>query len=228
MTKLVSRSAVTSFVVLGVLSAAAPAGDLSKYRGFQFGTGLATVAKQAGTNPSDVKAIHSRPALIQELEWRPQSLGASSQTESAQQVVFSFYDGQLFGIAVNYDRYETEGLTTNDLVEAISATYGPATLPAAPAKAVPGSYGDQEEVLATWQDPLHRFDLIRSPYGRGFKLAGVLKALEIEAQSANAEAARLDLNEAPQREAERLAKDSGTEQARLDKARLVNKSKFRP
>ncbi|MGA2113805.1 MAG: hypothetical protein ABSH56_03530 [Bryobacteraceae bacterium] len=227
MTKFVLTSAVT-FAVLGVLSATATAGDLSKYRDFQFGTDLATVAKQAGTNPSDVKAIHSRPALIQELEWRPQSLGASSQTESAQQVVFSFYDGQLFSIAVNYDRYETEGLTTNDLVEAVSATYGPATLPAAPSKAVPGSYGDQEEVLATWQDSLHRFDLVRAPYGRGFKLVGVLKAVEIQAQSANAEADRLDLNEAPQREAERLAKDSDIEQARLDKARLVNKSKFRP
>ena len=44
--------------------------------------------------------------------------------EPAKQVVFSFYDGELFRIVVNYDRYETEGLTADDLVDAISATYG--------------------------------------------------------------------------------------------------------
>ena len=45
------------------------------------------------------------------------------------EVVFSFYDGELFRIVVNYDRYQTEGLTAEDFVEAISATYGPAESP---------------------------------------------------------------------------------------------------
>src|ERR1017187_7089209 len=72
------------------LGAASPTDDLSKYRGFQFGTDLSTVARQAGVDPSQVKVIHSRPALIQELEWRPQSRVISSQTESAKSVVFSF------------------------------------------------------------------------------------------------------------------------------------------
>ena len=111
----VSRSALTSFLVFGVMSAATLAGDLSKYRNFQLGTDLPTVAKQAGANPSQAKVIHRRPALIQELEWRPQPLGSSSQTEPAKEVVFSFYDGELFRIVVNYDRYETEGLTADDL-----------------------------------------------------------------------------------------------------------------
>jgi hypothetical protein len=186
------------------------------------------VAKQAEVNPSEAKLIHRRPALIQDLEWRPQSLGSTPRQESAQDVVFTFYEGELFRIVVNYDRYETEGLTTNDFVEAISAMYGVAALPAIAAKTAPGSYGDQEEVLAQWQDSLYRFDLIRSPYGRGFKLSGVLKGLEARAETANAEAARLDEKEAPQREAERVARASDTEQARLEKARLVNKPKFRP
>ena len=73
--------------------------------------------------------IHRRPALIQELAWRPQPLGASSQTEPAKEVVFSFYNGELFQIAINYDRYETEGLTTDDFIEAISSTYGTAAKP---------------------------------------------------------------------------------------------------
>ena len=65
------------------LQAASPTDDLSKYRGFQFGADLAAVARQAGVDPSQVKVIHSRPALIQELEWHPRSPGVSSMSESA-------------------------------------------------------------------------------------------------------------------------------------------------
>lgn len=97
----VSRSALTSFLVFGVMSAAALAADLSKYRHFQLGTDLPAIAKQVGASPSQAKVVHRRPALIQELEWRPQGLGPSSKTEAVQEVVFSFYDGALFRIAIN-------------------------------------------------------------------------------------------------------------------------------
>ena len=223
-----SRSVLPSFLGFGVMPAVRLANDLSKYRNFQLGTDLPAVAKQAGVNPSQAKAIHRRPALIQELEWRPQPLGYSSEMEAAREVVFSFYDGQLFRIAINYDRSETEGLTPGDLVEAISANYGIATKPTASPKAVPGRYGDQEEVFAQWQDSQYRFDLIRSSYGPTFKLVGVLKKLEGPAQAAIIEAARLDEKEAPQREADRIAKEDEAERARLEKARLVNKPRFRP
>jgi hypothetical protein len=93
---------------------------------------------------------------------------------------------------------------------------------------VPGRYGDQEEVFAQWQDSQYRFDLIRSSYGPTFKLVGVLKNLEAPAQAAIIEAARLDEKEAPQREADRIAKEDEAERARLEKARLVNKPRFRP
>ena len=43
--------------------------DLSRYRNFQFGEALPALAKQAGLELSDVKLIHERPAVIQELEW---------------------------------------------------------------------------------------------------------------------------------------------------------------
>ena len=72
---ILSRSALTSFLVFGVIPQLQSAGDLSKYRNFQLGTDLSTVAKQTGVNPSEAKVIHRRPALIQELEWRPQPLG---------------------------------------------------------------------------------------------------------------------------------------------------------
>jgi hypothetical protein len=187
---------------------------------------MSTVAKLAGTSPSQAKVIHLRPALIQELAWRPRPLGASAQTDPAKEVVFSFYNGELFQIAINYDRYETEGMTTADFIEAISSTYGMAVKAVA---AVPASHVEQEEeVLAQWQDPEYRFDLIRSRYGPSFHLVGVLKRLEASVQAAIQEAKRLDIQEAPQRDAERAAREEETERVKLDKARLLNKPNFRP
>jgi len=224
----VSTSALTSFLLLGVMSAATLAADLSKYREFQLGTDLPTVAKLAASSPSRAKTVQSRPALIQELEWRPQPLGASSNTEPAQSVIFSFFNGELFRIVVNYDRYETEGLTTDDMVDAFSAGYGTAAKPAAPARTEPGSFGYEEIVLVQWQDSQYRFDLIRSSFGPSFKLVGVLKRLEAPVQVAILEAARLDDKEAPQKEAARIVSEDEAAKAKLDKARLVNKPKFKP
>jgi hypothetical protein len=213
--------------VFAVIPAATSAEDLSKYRKFEFGADLATVAKHAGVNPSQAKIIHRRPILMEDLTWRPQPLSSAEQTEPAKEVVFSFYAGELFQIVVNYDRYEIEGLTVDDLIEAVSLKYGVATKPAAQT-AVPGSYGELEQVVAEWQDSQYRFDLIRSAYGPDFKLVGVLKRLEDQARAANLEAARLDDKEAPQRDAERIASEDATERAKLEKARQLNKPKFRP
>lgn len=231
MTKLpmiVRRSVSAAFVTLGLVSAATSAGDLSRYRNFQLGSDLAAVAKQAGTAISDAKVIHRRPALIQEIQWRPHALGLSPRTESAKDVILTFIDGKLFQITVKYDRYDTEGLTTEDMVEAISATYGTATKPVAKASSKQRPYGEQEELLAQWQDSLFRFDLIRSSYGPSFRLVGVLKQLEAPAEAAILKAVRLDEQEAPEREAARMASEEKAAGVKLDKARTENKPKFRP
>lgn len=219
---------LTSFVLLGVTSAATMPADLSKYRTIRLGTSLSTVTKQSGTNLSEVKTIHRRPALIQELEWRAGFLGSAAQTEPAREVVLRFYEGELFRIAVTYDRYNTEGLTADDLIEAISLTYGLAGKPSAAAQTTEARFGDMEEVIAEWQDQHHRFELIRSSYGPSFKLVGVFKRLEASAQAAIAEAKRLDAQEAPQRDALRKAVEEDAARAKLEKARLLNKPKFRP
>ena len=219
------RSALAS-LLFTVASLAAD--DLSKYRDFQLGADLPTVAKLMGASLSQAKVIHSRPALVQELEWRPQSLGPSPKAESAEGVVFSFYNGTLFRIAVKYDRYATEGLTTEDFVEAISAMYGPAAKLPPPVEPVKESYGDQDVAVERWEDPQYRFDLVRSSYGPSYSLVGILKSLEAPVQAANVEAKRLDDLEAPQRDAARAAAEQGAKAASLEKARLVNKQKFRP
>jgi hypothetical protein len=222
------RSVLTSLLALGMASGIVSAQDLSRYRDFQLGTDLPTITKQIGTSPAQIKVIDRRPALIQEMAWHPQPLGSSHKTESVQEVVLTFYDGELFRIVVNYDRHETEGLTTADLVGAISTTYGLAAKPSVQAKAMKGPYGDPEDMLAQWQDSQYRFDLIRSSYGPSFRLIGVLKRLEAPAQAAMLEAQRLDDQEAPQRDAARIASEEDVAKAKLEKARLVNKLKFRP
>lgn len=224
----VPRQALLSLLVFAILSATAWAADLSKYRNFQFGADVPTIAAQVGASPSETKVVYRRPALIQELEWSPQPLGSSSQAESANEVVFSFYNGELFRIAVHYDRYQTEGLTPDDFIEAISAMYGTWEKPAVPAGAVQAVYDDQDEILARWQDSRYCFDLIRSSYGPTFKLIGVLKRLQAPAQAAITEAKRLDNQEEPQREAARIVAEKKVERAKLEQSRLVNKPKFRP
>lgn len=225
------RSILARSALLLIFAALPPAllgENLSKYREFQLGTDLPTIAKQTGASASQTTVIHSRPALIQTLSWRPQPLGPSSRAESAQEVVFSFYNGVLSGIVVNYDRYETEGLTPDDMVEALSATYGTALTSAVAAKPVEGSYGDQEELLAVWEDPQHRVELVRYPYGPRYKLTAILKQLEAPIQTAILDAKRIDHEEAPQRDAARLATEQDAAKSKLEKARLANKAKFRP
>ena len=217
--------AVASSLVSGAIPALGV--DLSRYRDFQFGAGLAGISRQTGANSTHVKLIHSRPSLIQELEWRPQPLGSSIKTEAVRDVTFSFIDGQLFRIVVNYDRYETAGLTAGDIIESLSGGYGTASPLPVPANALTPGY-DQEEVVGVWQDPRYRFTLTRTAYGPSYRLTGVMKQLEATAQAAIAEAGRLDDLEAPQRAAARAAVELEAERIKLEKSRAANKAKFKP
>lgn len=217
---------IASLVLFGVFGAAAA--DLSSYRGFQFGASLADVAKRAGVSPSQVKVVHQRPELIQTLKWRPQPLGRSSNAEPVQQVLFSFYGGALYGIDVEYDQYQTKGLTNDDIVEAISASYGAADRSAEVIKTMQGPYGENEDVLARWQDSQYCYELVHLPFGPTFKLIGVSKKLQAAAEAASVEAKRLDEQDAPSREAARLASEQEGAKATPEKARLLNKPNFRP
>jgi hypothetical protein len=205
--------------------------DLSRYREFQFGMDLLAVAKQADVEPSEARVVHQRPALIQELEWRPQrALGPSSEADPVKEVLFSFYNGELFRVLVNYDQSKTEGLTDEDMVEAISAQYGIATKPTA--KIILFSsfhiYNDSEKVIARWEDTQYSFNLFRSSYQPTFGLLVFSKRLDRSAVAAIAEAIRLDDQEAPQREIERQRKQEEESRAAQEKARPANKGNFRP
>jgi hypothetical protein len=221
---------VDSWQAVPVWAPAMGASDLSRFRGFQFGERLPAVAKQAGLDVSEVKLIHARPAVIQELEWPIWlSSGTSPQVDPVKTILFSFYNGELFRILVSYNRAETKGLTTADMTEAISAKYGTATKPANIEIVFSSTqvYNDSEAILARWEDSRYSFNLYRSTYQPTFGMIAFSKRLDALARTATAEAIRLDAVEAPQREIQR--QNQGDEKTResLEKARQVNKSKFR-
>jgi len=205
--------------------------DLSRYREFRLGTSLSAVAKQADVVPSEARMVHQRPAVIQELEWRPQSsLSSTPEVDPVSEVLFSFYNGELFRMVVNYNRHKTEGLTDEDMVEAISAKYGTATRPEA--KIVLFSsfqvYDDSEKVIARWEDPQYSFNLFRSSYQPTFGMLVLSKRLDGLARAAIVEAIRLDEQEAPQIEIQRQKQEDEANRAEQDAARLVNRAAFRP
>jgi len=207
--------------------------DLSTYRDFHLGMSLADVAKRAEIAP-EAHVVLERPALIQELTWQPQRWLASTRSDSLKKVQFSFYNGQLFRLLVTYDRDKTEGLTVEDMTAAISAMYGLALLPTtplAPTEAV-GATGsrtlDDDKILAGWADSEHSIDLFQSPYQMVFGLVVRSRPMDQLAQAAMAEGARLDAEEAPQREIDRQQKSTDDKRVRAAAARQSNKQTFRP
>src|SRR5229473_4648284 len=157
-----------SITALTITSAAA--GDLSSYRAFHLGMDLQAVEKQAEMKTSEAKMIHQRPAVIQDLEWRPRRFpGPAPESDPVKDILFSFYNGQLFRMVVNYDRYRTDGLSPEDMIEAISATYGEAARPSGEIL-FPSAYSENVKVIACWEDARYSFNLVRSPFQPSFAL----------------------------------------------------------
>lgn len=203
-------------------------GDLSGYRSFPFGMNLADVEKQAGIQPSEVRTIHRRPAVIQDVEWRPRHFpGPAPESDPVKDVQFSFYNDKLFRMVVNYDRYRTDGLTTDDMIEAISATYGPGARPSAEVL-FPSAFSENVKVISRWEDAKYSFNLVRSPFQPSFALVAFSKELDAQAEAAIIESERLEAQDAPAREAEILRKQSEVSRLQQEKARLANKPGFRP
>jgi len=207
--------------------------DLSHYRDFRLGNTLASVQKATGVTANDVRSIQQRPALIQELRWRPAERynDRMTPTEPVREVIFTFYNDQLFKIAIDYDRQRTEGLTDADLIDAISVRYGVPVLQASSLQTnVPArvSSPDGEAVVARWSDTDTSLTLVRGSYPTTLRLMVTLNSTETLAENAAAEAKRLDRAEAPQREVERVSRMAQDNVAAAEKARLVNKPLFKP
>jgi hypothetical protein len=214
-----------------VLSAPAlDAQERLRYRDFQLGADVASVSKLTGTVPADVKMIHQRPAMLQDLEWRPRyfSRGASAPPDPVDRMVFSFYNDQLFRVLVDYDPRRTEGMTQADIEAAISTTYGVALKPAVRRDQPAAQYGDADLLLATWGNAESTVALFRASYPATYRIVVTSTELANLAQAAGDEAVRLDAREAPQRELEQREKAAADEHAAQEEAKRVNLPGFRP
>jgi len=220
------RSSILCFVVLLLTTPSLRGQDLSKYRHFTFGMSLTRVLERTDQKMADVKVLHGRPALIQELTWWPPNLsGTSFRSDTVEQILLSFYNAELYKISVTYDRTSTEGLTAEDMVKSISAKYGPATsVKPEVDSATNERYDMKQKPVASWEDSQYSLNLIRSSSSGSFELLIYSKRLNAEAEVALAEAVKLEKLEEPQREAERQKKQADNLQATRDK----NQKTFRP
>jgi len=204
--------------------------DLSKYRDFQFGMTLDSVARQTQMKTTQAKTLHERPAVIQTLEWNQVGYAApGTKNTSVRSIRFDFYNGELWKMLVTYNPAETNGLTANDIIDAISGAYGTATTPGDSVSVSNFTgYEDQEKVLARWDNSQYSYNLYRSSYGNTFGLVAFSKTVEVLAHNASHEADRLDNLEAPARELAQKNKQADEARAEQEAARTVNKPKFHP
>lgn len=200
--------------------------DLSAYRRFSLGASLTTVAAQAGISP-EPRVLSQRPVLLQELMWQPASSEAQSP-EAVRKVVFSFYNDELFRIVVDYDPRRTEGMTSSDMVEALSKEFGLATLRSTSFLPLARSTIDNGGTLiVSWDDVDHSVSLTSRPPSI-FAVVIASKRLAALATVAAADAIWMDRLEAPQREAERERQQTQVSRDQAESTRKVNRAVFRP
>jgi hypothetical protein len=223
----VQQKAFLCSVALGVSTVFA--GDLSSYRGLQFGMSVPAAAKEAGVKSTDVVIVHQRPALIQNMEWRPRPtvLTDGVKADPVKEGLLSFLNGELFRIVVVYDRYKIEGMTEDDMIEALSRAYGAATRPTVEI-AYHSNFAEVASVIARWEDAEYSYNLVRSGDRSSFAMVLYSKRLDALAQAAIVQAVQIETQEAPQRELDKQKKRDDDERLALEKARSANKLNFRP
>jgi hypothetical protein len=217
-------------MALATLRGARPAAaqDVSRYRDYVLASSLESVVALSGARATDVKTVHQRPATIHELQWRaPYASSERVQPDPVRDIAFTFYNDALYQIVVTYDRDRTDGLTSKDLVDSLTVTYGP-PVAGTPRSQPSASLSEKVVVLARWESDASSVALLRDVYSPEFRLMLISKALNARAGTAIREATRLDLLEAPRREQERRSKDAADATAAREKTRTTNKEAFRP
>jgi hypothetical protein len=173
-----------------------------------------------------------RPATIQEFEWRtPYAPSGTVLVDPVHDVLFSFCDDQLYRLVVTYDRDRLQGLTDDDVIASLSATYGVPLLRSAAIvrSAPPTDVPADTTTVAQWEDVASLLTLTRGAYSAApYQLMLTSKTLDPRARGAIREALRLDTQEAPQRERDQRAKEAANARVAREKARVVNKAGFRP
>ena len=204
--------------------------ELSRYRDYVLESSVDTVSTTIGARAIGASTLHERPAKIQELQWRAlyESPGNGS-ADPVRDVTFAFVNDALYQVLVRYDRERTAGMTNDDIIQSLSASYGTPVLKSALVRTeLPSAVLDDAIVLAQWSDAATSVTLLRDMYSPDFRLILTSKALSAQARTAIREAVRLDALEAPQRELAKRNQEIAEATATRDKARATNKAAFRP
>jgi hypothetical protein len=223
-----SRLVIAASLILS--GQVASAQDMARYRLYALESSVASVIAASGARSGDAKTLHTRPATIQELQWRaPYVTSTDTMADPVRDIAFTFYNDALYQVVVNYDRARTEGLTDKDILDALSATYGAPGPPSPKTRTTPpaDTFSDSV-VLARWETAESLMTLLRGAYPREFQLILLSKPLGALAQNAIREAVRLDAVDAPRRESEQRKKEAGDAIAARDQTRSTNKAAFRP
>ena len=218
---------VTIGVVLAAESLAAQ--SLTRYRAYALGSSVPAIFESSGAHEADLRTVHERPARIQQLEWRaPYVAHESTVSDPVRNILFSFYDDQLYRIVVTYERQRMSGLTNEDVIQAVSTAFDAIPMHAGRGTIASADLPPEVTVVARWDDGASALTLVRAGYTREFQLILVSKQLSGRARDAITEAARLDTQEAPQRELDLRNKRAAEGVAVQEKARAVNKPAFKP
>ena len=214
-------------VVLGAQPVAAQ--SLARYRAYALGSSIPTIVASSGAHDADLKTLHERPARIQQLEWRaPYVATERTAPDPVRNILFSFYDDQLYRVVVTYERQRMEGLTNADVIEAVSTAFDAIPMHAGLGAIASAELPPEATLLARWDDGASTLTLVRAGYTREFQLVLVSKQLSGLARSAITEAGQRDAREAPQRELDGRKKRAAEGLVVQEKARAVNKPAFKP
>lgn len=110
--------------------------------------------------------------------------------DPAHEMLFAFHNAQLYQVVVTYDRGRMAGLTNDDMVDTLSATYGvPLVRNARTARnGLSPDIGPGMTLVAQWEDARWLLTLRRSTYSAQYQLVLVLKALNPLTRPATTEA----------------------------------------
>jgi len=224
-----TRGGVSAACIVLAVSTVSSA-ELSRYREFELGASVATVTAVT-QNAARVRIVHSRPALLQQLEWRPRYMAGVPQADrdSIGEVVFSFVDDQLFQMSIAYAQDRTSGLTDEDMVGSLTAVYGAPSSPSPRTRTTSSAVAlDAPVVIAEWRHADTTVVLQRREYSESFFLVITSLPLDIIARKAQATAVAMDQREAPAREAALLKKRADDEKVAAETTRATSKKAFRP